>query len=80
MTNGTFLIRVWRVKRIMTKHIPIYAHRGASGYAFENTFEAFEKARKLKADGIELDVQLSEDGVCFVFHDISLEDLQVLES
>ena len=59
----------------MTKYIPIYAHRGASGYAFENTFEAFEKARKLKADGIELDVQLSEDSVCFVFHDISLRRL-----
>ena len=59
----------------MTKHIPIYAHRGASGYAFENTFEAFEKARKLKADGIELDVQLSQEGVCFVFHDLSLKRL-----
>ena len=51
----------------MTKYIPIYAHRGASGYAFENTFEAFEKAQELNANGIELDVQLSEDGVCFVF-------------
>ena len=59
----------------MTKHIPIYAHRGASGHVFENTFEAFEKARQLKADGIELDVQLSQDGVCFVFHDISLKRL-----
>lgn len=59
----------------MTKHIPIYAHRGASGHAFENTFEAFEKARQLKVDGIELDVQLSQDGVCFVFHDLSLQRL-----
>lgn len=59
----------------MTKHIPIYAHRGASGFTLENTFEAFEKAREFKVDGIELDVQLSEDGVCFVFHDISLKRL-----
>ena len=59
----------------MTNHIPIYAHRGASGYVLENTFEAFEKARDLKADGIELDVQLSADGICFVFHDRSLRRL-----
>ena len=59
----------------MTKYIPVYAHRGASGYVFENTFEAFEKARELKADGIELDVQVSEDNVCFVFHDLSLQRL-----
>ena len=59
----------------MITHIPVYAHRGASGYAVENTLEAFEKARKQKADGIELDVQLSADGVLFVFHDVSLQRL-----
>ena len=37
----------------MTK---IWAHRGASGYAPENTMEAFRLADEMKADGIELDV------------------------
>lgn len=32
------------------------AHRGASGYAPENTFESFQKAIDLKADMIELDI------------------------
>ena len=36
----------------------IFAHRGASGYAPENTLEAFALAIIQGADGIELDVQL----------------------
>lgn len=47
----------------------IWAHRGASGHAPENTIPAFELAHKLKADGIELDVQLSKDGIPVVIHD-----------
>ncbi|MGM9950657.1 MAG: glycerophosphodiester phosphodiesterase [Lysinibacillus sp.] len=59
----------------MVKHIPIYAHRGASAYALENSMEAFEKAIDLHADGIELDVQRSKDGALFVFHDLNLKRL-----
>lgn len=44
----------------MTRNISIFAHRGASGYALENTFKAFEKAKKMGADGIELDVQCTK--------------------
>ena len=47
----------------------VFAHRGASGVRFENTLKAFEKAVDQGADGIELDVQLTEDGVPFVIHD-----------
>ncbi|MFN2746872.1 glycerophosphodiester phosphodiesterase [Bacillus sp. z60-18] len=47
----------------------IIAHRGASGYAPENTFAAFEKACELGADFIELDVQLTKDGRLAVIHD-----------
>ena len=47
----------------------VWAHRGASGYAPENTLEAFELAAKQKADGVELDVQLSKDGELVVIHD-----------
>lgn len=53
----------------MTK-IPIFAHRGASAYAFENTMEAFEKAKVLGADGIELDIQRTKDNEIVVFHDL----------
>lgn len=47
----------------------IWAHRGASAYAPENTLPAFALARKMGADGVELDVQLSKDGVPVVIHD-----------
>ena len=45
------------------------AHRGASGYAPENTMAAFEKAWDMGADMIELDVQLSSDHQVVVIHD-----------
>lgn len=50
------------------------AHRGASRYAPENTMSAFRKAHKMGADMIELDVQLSKDGIPVVFHDAKLEN------
>jgi glycerophosphoryl diester phosphodiesterase len=47
----------------------IIAHRGASGCAPENTLAAFRLAWQLGADGIELDVRLSRDGLIMVHHD-----------
>lgn len=47
----------------------IWAHRGASGYAPENTLESFALADKMSADGIELDVQLTKDNKLVVCHD-----------
>ena len=47
----------------------IWAHRGASGYVPENTLEAFQKAVEMKADGVELDVQMTKDGELVVIHD-----------
>ena len=64
-------IGIWRVERIM-QHIPIFAHRGASGHALENTLVAFMKAKLLGADGIEVDIQRSKDDILVVFHDIDL--------
>jgi len=55
--------------------IPVYAHRGASAYAFENTIQAFEKAIELGADGIEIDIQLTKDGIPIIFHDLNLRRL-----
>ncbi len=54
------------------KRTLVWAHRGASGYAPENTLEAFQKAIELKADGIELDVQMSRDGQLVIIHDETL--------
>lgn len=51
------------------KRTLVWAHRGASAYAPENTLEAFQKAIDLKADGIELDVQMTRDGRLVVIHD-----------
>lgn len=54
----------------MTK---IFAHRGASGEAPENTLEAFRLAMNQGAEGIELDVQLTKDGEVVVIHDESID-------
>ncbi|HUY06881.1 MAG TPA: glycerophosphodiester phosphodiesterase [Acidimicrobiales bacterium] len=47
----------------------IWAHRGASALAPENSMEAFQLAFEFGADGIEFDVQLSSDGIPVVIHD-----------
>ncbi len=54
---------------IQEKRPLIIAHRGASSIAPENTMEAYRLAVEEGADSIELDVQLSADGVPVVFHD-----------
>ncbi|MDR2648917.1 MAG: glycerophosphodiester phosphodiesterase [Clostridiales bacterium] len=51
----------------------IWAHRGASGHAPENTLAAFKLALDMGADGVELDVQLSKDGVPVVIHDETID-------
>ena len=47
----------------------IFGHRGASGYAPENTIESFRLAAEMGADGVELDVQMTRDGELVVAHD-----------
>lgn len=49
------------------------AHRGASGYAPENTLAAFDKAVEMKCDYIELDIHLSKDGRIVVIHDSTVD-------
>lgn len=51
----------------------ILGHRGAPFEAPENTIAGFDAAMSAGADGVELDVQLSGDGVPVVIHDDSLE-------
>ncbi len=47
----------------------IWAHRGASAYAPENTLPAFKMALDQGAQGIEMDVQRTADGHLVVVHD-----------
>lgn len=44
-------------------------HRGAMGYAPENTLKSFKKAIELKVDAIELDVHICKSGEIVVIHD-----------
>jgi len=52
----------------------VFAHRGASRQETENTIAAFEAARNMGADGVELDVRPSADGLLVVHHDPTLAD------
>ena len=47
----------------------VFAHRGCSSLAPENTFAAFRKARETGSPGIELDVHPTADGRLVVVHD-----------
>lgn len=51
----------------------VIGHRGAAGYAPENTLVSFNKARELGCCCIEFDVMLSSDGEPFIFHDERLK-------
>ena len=51
----------------------VFAHRGASAYAPENTLAAFELALQHGADAIELDAKLSADGHVVVIHDATVD-------
>jgi glycerophosphoryl diester phosphodiesterase len=51
----------------------VFAHRGGAALAPENTIAAFDLGLAAGAEGLELDVQLSADGVVVVCHDETLD-------
>jgi glycerophosphoryl diester phosphodiesterase len=55
------------------KHCLIFAHRGASKEAAENTRSAFDRALGYATDGIETDVQLTRDEITVLWHDRFLD-------
>jgi len=59
---------MWLVARPL-----VYAHRGGAALRPENTIAAFDHGLALGADGLELDVRLSRDGIAVVHHDATLE-------
>lgn len=68
---GTIKQTSWR----SPSRVAIWAHRGASNAATENTIAAFDLALAEGADGVELDVRLAKSGEVMVFHDASLQRL-----
>lgn len=62
-----------KVVETKKKNILVIAHRGASGYAPENTLASMKKAIEMKADMSELDVQETADGKMIILHDGSLK-------
>ena len=57
----------------MSRRITAIAHRGASSYAPENTFAAFDLAVVMEIEEIELDVQFTSDSHIIVIHDETLD-------
>jgi glycerophosphoryl diester phosphodiesterase len=51
----------------------VFAHRGGSKIGPENTIAAFDRGLAAGADGLELDVHLSKDGIVCVHHDAMLD-------
>lgn len=51
----------------------VFAHRGGAALAPENTMAAIDNGLAMGADGIEVDVQLSSDGIPVVIHDPTLD-------
>ncbi len=51
----------------------LIGHRGAMGYAPENTPASFDLAWKLGVDAVECDLHLSKDGELVIMHDESLD-------
>ncbi len=58
----------------------MYAHRGDRSRAADNTIEAYVLAVEAGADGIELDVRRTSDGVLIVSHDESYPSVGALSS
>jgi glycerophosphoryl diester phosphodiesterase len=73
------LVRPKKRKNGVEKFLTDYAHRGLHGGEIpENSLSAFKKAID-EGVGIELDVQLSKDGVVMVFHDYTLKRMTGVE-
>ncbi len=65
----------FRFRRARGARPLVYGHRGAKAHVVENTMPSFERAIADGADGVELDVRTSSDGVVVVMHDPDLKRL-----
>ncbi|MEH7416088.1 glycerophosphodiester phosphodiesterase family protein [Neobacillus drentensis] len=58
--------------RPITTEVMVIAHRGASAYGPENTLAAYKQAIMMKADYVEIDLQMTKDGQLIAMHDETL--------
>lgn len=57
------------LQKSLSNETVIVGHRGASGYAPEDTMESFRLAKEKDVDNLEFDVQMSKDGFLVAIHD-----------
>ena len=55
--------------------LKVLAHRGGAEESNENTLESFDYSQSLGCEFIETDVQVSSDGIPYIFHDEDLKRL-----
>lgn len=61
-------------KSFATEELPIIiAHRGASGYAPEHTYPAYNKVIEMGADYLEIDLRMTKDGKLVSMHDSTVD-------
>ncbi|XP_076997446.1 lysophospholipase D GDPD3 isoform X2 [Tamandua tetradactyla] len=78
--GGYVMVSIFFLRRPRLLHTPwvpafcprLGVHRGGSGERLENTMEAMENSMAQRADLLELDCQLTRDGVVVVSHDKNL--------
>lgn len=72
--------KIWPAMEGLPENGLLVAHRGLREKHLENTLEALTEAFEIGLDGVEFDVQLSQDLVPFVFHDRHLARLTGVEN
>ena len=63
----------WPTVAQRRERMHIICHRGAAEFAHENTLEAYRATFELGADGNEIDIRSTKDGVLVCFHDDMLD-------
>ncbi len=77
LQSETEAARAARHLRVAARRVgpAIIVHRGAHSFAPENTLEACAAAMDYGADGCEVDIRRTSDGVLALFHDDMLDQL-----
>ena len=60
--------------------LEVLAHRGGAEESYENTLESFDYSKNLGCKFIETDVQVSSDGIPYIFHDNDLKRILNIDS
>lgn len=71
----SFYAKLTTCSSLRSKKPVVIAHRGASGYLPEHTFQAKVMAYVMGGDYLEQDLVLTKDNIPIVLHDIYLDDV-----